>query len=157
MISENYCDGIITKGIGGFYYVKSGEKLIECRGAGRLRKNELSPIVGDYVTVKLLDDKTGSVVEIKPRKNYLTRPGVSNVDAVMLVSAARSPLPDMLLTDKLLVIAESKNIHGFICLNKTDLAESGEVRDFISVYEPYGSILMSLTWLMNLGTMSSLV
>lgn len=137
--------GTIIKGIGGFYYVRTGEDTIECRARGKFRKNELSPIVGDTVTVALNPDGSGQVMEIHERKNFLIRPGVANVDTLVLVSAAKSPLPDMLLIDKLLVIAESKGIECIICLNKTDLASSEEARDFISVYKKasYPCILAS--------------
>ena len=74
-------------------------------------------------------------MEIHPRKNFLVRPGVANVDTLVLVSAAKSPLPDFLLLDKLLVLAESKGIDAIICLNKTDLVEEEEVSEFTSVYE----------------------
>lgn len=133
--SENRLTGTIVKGIGGFYYVKSADAVIECHARGKFRKDELSPIVGDKVTVSLNDDGTGHIIKIHPRKNFLIRPGVSNVDVLVLVSAAKSPLPDYMLIDKLLVIAESKGIETIICLNKTDLADSDEIDEFISVYE----------------------
>lgn len=136
MIKNKSCaDGTIVKGIGGFYYVRTENDTVECHARGKFRKNELSPIVGDKVTIEFNDDGTGHIVKIHPRKNFLIRPGVSNVDVLVLVSAAKSPLPDFMLIDKLLVIAESKGIDAIICLNKTDLAESDEIKDFISVYE----------------------
>ena len=143
--NKNRVEGTIVKGIGGFYYVRTEAGVIECRARGKFRKNELSPIVGDKVTAALNPDGSGQVVEIHERKNFLIRPGVSNVDKLVLVSAAKSPLPDMLLIDKLLVIAESKGIECIICLNKTDLASYDEAKDFISVYEKasYPCILAS--------------
>ena len=137
-MEEKYIDGIIIKGIGGFYYVKTPDSIIECHARGKFRKNALSPIVGDKVTVLINPDETGSIFKIHERKNSLVRPGVANVDSIILVSAARSPLPDFFLIDKLLVLAESKGIKGYICLNKTDLAENNDISDFKSVYEKAG-------------------
>ena len=134
-MEKSCAEGIIIKGIGGFYYVKTDEETIECHARGKFRKNDLSPIVGDRVKIELNKDGTGHIVEIHPRKNFLVRPGVANVDTLVLVSAAKSPLPDFLLLDKLLVLAESKGIDAIICLNKTDLVEDEEVSEFISVYE----------------------
>ena len=133
--NKNRLTGTIIKGIGGFYYVRTDKDTIECHARGKFRKNELSPIVGDRVTISINPDGTGHIVEILPRKNYLIRPGVANVDVLVLVSAAKSPLPDYLLLDKLLVIAESKGIEAVICLNKTDLADIEEAEKFISVYK----------------------
>ena len=86
----------------------------------------------------LASDGTGSIVKIHPRKNFLIRPEVANIDVLVLVSAMRSPLPDFGLIDKLLVIAESKNIEGVICLNKTDLSESDEIADVSEIYRKAG-------------------
>ncbi|MBE7055677.1 MAG: GTPase RsgA, partial [Ruminococcaceae bacterium] len=133
--NENRIVGTIIKGIGGFYYVSTADDVIECHARGKFRKNELSPIVGDVVEITMNPEGTGNIREIKPRKNFMIRPGVANVDVLVLVSAAKSPLPDYSLLDKLLVIAESKDIKAVICLNKTDLAELDEVREFMSVYE----------------------
>lgn len=133
--NTNRLTGTIIKGIGGFYYVRTAAGTVECHARGKFRKNELSPIVGDKVSISINPDGTGHITEILPRKNYLIRPGVANVDALVLVSAAKSPLPDYLLLDKLLVIAESKGIEAVICLNKTDLADTGEAEEFISIYK----------------------
>lgn len=133
--NENQITGTIVKGIGGFYYVKTEDSIVECRARGKFRKDALSPIVGDRVTVLLSPDGSGQVSKIHERKNFLIRPGVANVDTLVLVSAAKSPLPDLLLLDKLLVIAESKGIESIICLNKTDLVNSSEIEEFMSVYK----------------------
>ena len=139
MISqEKHLDGVITKGIGGFYYVSCGDRMIECRARGAFRKQGVLPIVGDKVSLKLNDDGSGSVEEIYERKNFLVRPGVSNVDAIVLVSAAKAPLPDFFLTDKLLVTAEKKGIEGIICLNKIDLVSKDEAEEFCNVYTKAG-------------------
>ena len=133
--NKNLVSGTIVKGIGGFYYVRTKDTIVECRARGKFRKDEQSPIVGDNVDVLLSGDGTGQVSKIHERKNFLIRPGVANVDTLVLVSAAKSPLPDMFLIDKLLVIAESKGIECVICLNKTDLVDTDEAEKFTSVYE----------------------
>ncbi len=138
MISSHELTGTILKGIGGFYYVSTPEGVIECHARGKFRKKDLSPIVGDKITLTLAQDGTGSIDTIHQRKNFLIRPEVANVDTLVLVSAIASPLPDFLLTDKLLVTAESKGIEGIICLNKTDLATQSDAQEFCDVYTKAG-------------------
>lgn len=133
--SQNRFVGTIVKGIGGFYYVSTCEDIIECHARGKFRKNDLSPIVGDTVTVLVGNDGTGSIDKIHPRKNFLVRPDVANVDTLVLVSALHSPSPDLMLIDKLLVTAQSKGIECVICINKTDLALNDEIEEFSRVYE----------------------
>lgn len=130
--------GIIIKGIGGFYYVTTEKGIVECHARGKFRKDELSPIVGDVADIVLSPDGTGHIHKIHERRNFLIRPGVSNVDVLILVSALKSPLPDFSLIDKLLVIAESKGIEAVLCINKTDLAENDEAEEFMSVYRRAG-------------------
>lgn len=56
----------ITKGIGGFYYVRTEEGIVECKARGIFRKRGISPVAGDNVV--LSPDKT-MIDEILPRKN----------------------------------------------------------------------------------------
>lgn len=135
---NNELTGKILKGIGGFYYVSTENGIIECHARGNFRKKALSPIVGDTITLNLASDGTGSIVKIHPRKNFLIRPEVANIDVLVLVCAMRSPLPDFGLIDKLLVTAESKNIEGVICLNKTDLSDDEEIASVGDIYKKAG-------------------
>ena len=44
-------NGIITKGIGGFYYIKSQGEIYECKARGKFRKDKVIPMVGDKVEI----------------------------------------------------------------------------------------------------------
>lgn len=138
MIFSQELNGTIVKGIGGFYYVSTEKGIIECHARGKFRKTDLSPIVGDRITLTLAEDGSGSIGQIHTRRNFLVRPEVANIDVLVLVCAMRSPLPDFQLIDKLLVIAESKNIKGVVCLNKTDLSDSQEVDEVSGIYQKAG-------------------
>lgn len=116
--------GIIIKGIGGFYYVSAENgDIVECKARGIFRKNKLTPLAGDRVVFSLTDStqKKGSIDQIEERSSILVRPAVVNVNQMVAVIAARSPEPDMILLDKLLVTAEGKGIKAVVCINKTDL------------------------------------
>ncbi|MDP4093848.1 MAG: ribosome small subunit-dependent GTPase A [Bacillota bacterium] len=133
-------EGIIIKGIGGFYYVKTEEGLYECKARGVFRKKNLTPLPGDRVSVAVTDveKKKGSISEILPRDSELVRPAVSNVNQLATVIAVKSPLPDFDLLDKLLVSASIKGIQTIICINKIDLDESQEYKKIIQVYSAAG-------------------
>jgi ribosome biogenesis GTPase len=111
--------GIIYKGVGGFYYVHTHEGMFVCRGAGRLRLS-VTPKVGDKVEF-IPDGKEGSITNVLPRKNELSRPMVANVDMLIIVIAAL-PAPDYLLCDKLIIQAKAAGITPLIFANKSDLA-----------------------------------
>ncbi len=113
--------GIILKGIGGFYYVETVERIVECRARGIFRKNSVKPLPGDIVEIEELNDGSGSVTEIFPRKNSFVRPPIANIECLVIVVAVDNPKPDLKFIDKMLVIAESNKVEPIICLNKCDL------------------------------------
>lgn len=114
-------EGIILKGIGGFYYVDTADGLIECKARGRFRKTVGKPIVGDRVTLEVQpEDGTGYLLDIAPRKNSLVRPAVANLDLVVAVASAAPPVTDPFLIDKVTAIAVHKEIGALVVINKTD-------------------------------------
>ncbi|MCD8390633.1 MAG: ribosome small subunit-dependent GTPase A [Firmicutes bacterium] len=122
-------NGIIIKGIGGFYYVRSADKTVyECRARGVFRKDGITPMIGDRVEIDA-EGKTGSIVRIAERKNSLIRPPVANIDALVIVAAAASPSPSLFLIDKMILNAEINGIEPIICINKTDLADGRDIED----------------------------
>lgn len=119
--------GTIIKGIGGFYYVSSDDGIHECKARGIFRRKDLTPLTGDRVIFSVTDpvQKKGNIDEIQVRSSLLVRPAVANVDQMIAVIAARSPEPDLLLLDKLLISAKKQNIDSILCINKTDLDHEG--------------------------------
>lgn len=128
--------GIIIKGIGGFYYVKVQDSIYECKAKGIFRKDAVSPLPGDNVSISVIDEekKKGNIDKIQPRVSQLVRPAVANVNQVAVVLAAKSPQPDFMLADKLLITARRSGIDAFICINKIDL---DEIKNFRKTAEAY--------------------
>lgn len=119
-------EGIIIKAISGFCYVKVNDKLYECKPRGAFRKSNITPVVGDRVEITVVGDK-GTVEAIKPRKNYLLRPPISNLDKLFIVSSCSIPAVNTLLIDRMTVIAENFNIKPVIVFNKCDVGDFGEL------------------------------
>ncbi|WP_031473472.1 ribosome small subunit-dependent GTPase A [Agathobaculum desmolans] len=123
-------EGIILKGIGGFYYVDTADGLIECKARGRFRKTVGKPIVGDRVTLEIQpEDGTGYLLDIAPRKNSLVRPAVANLDLLVAVASAAPPVTDPFLIDKVTAIAVHKGIGALVVINKTDSDPGDELFD----------------------------
>jgi ribosome biogenesis GTPase / thiamine phosphate phosphatase len=138
-LEEEIIEGKILKGIGGFYYVLDSENIIhECKAAGRLRKGKIKPLPGDTVVFAAQDgDLIGFIEKILPRKNQLKRPMVANVDQVVITIAIKSPKPDLILVDKLLIMASIAGIKPIICINKSDLASKEDMQALVSQYSKY--------------------
>ncbi len=126
--------GIIIKAISGFFYVESDGEIYECKARGNFRKNKITPLAGDRVSFEV-DNGTGMVTEILPRKNELVRPPVANVEKLIIVSSYETPAPNALLIDRVIAIAENKGIEPIIVFNKNDL---GEFDEWISIYNKAG-------------------
>ena len=84
-------EGLVIKGIGGFYYVQCGDVLHACRARGKFRKDKISPYAGDRVRIEVDANDEGYVQEILPRKNFLVRPPLANLDKLFVVSSVREP------------------------------------------------------------------
>lgn len=117
--------GIIIKGIGGFYYIKTDSGIVECKARGKFRHNELKPMVGDKVEIKIEKDK-GVIEKILDRTSELIRPTVANVTQAFVVFAVKNPDINYDLLNRFLVLCEHNNINAIVCLNKVDLCTEEE-------------------------------
>ena len=134
-------NGKIIKGIGGFYYVDTEKGLYECRARGIFRKNKITPLVGDRVSISVVDEenKKGVVEEIEKRDTELVRPPIANVDKALIVFAIKNPSPNLSLLDRFIVLAEKENLEIVIVFTKVDLDADGELlAELKSIYEVSG-------------------
>ncbi len=171
-------NGIVVKKTLGQYTVRSADgSPIECALSGNLRKQLIYPTadpsslrrhvmavkdldtvdpvaVGDHVTYLLAEDGTGTIAEIQPRQNKLSRPAVdggrrfkksgpieqvmvANVDQIVVVMPAANPPPHWELLDRYLATAEAAGVPALICLTKVDLGADGFSRE-IDLYQQIG-------------------
>ncbi|QAT51252.1 ribosome small subunit-dependent GTPase A [Caproiciproducens sp. NJN-50] len=113
--------GLILQGIGGFYSVEAAGRIYECRARGIFRKNGVTPLAGDLAAISAEPDGTGTVNEILPRRNFLLRPPVANLDQLVVVVSACEPSPNLLNTDRAIAAALDKGIEPALVFSKTDL------------------------------------
>lgn len=151
--------GRVIKGLSGFFTVDTDKGQIVAQVPGRLKKERKGTdivAVGDWATVSMNADGTGTIEEVAERESVLsrTRPGahdgrrlaadreqvlVANPDQVVLVFAVRKPRPSLRKLDRFLVVAEMNNLPAIINANKVDLIDStDEAREMFQVYEDLG-------------------
>ncbi|MDE6208471.1 MAG: ribosome small subunit-dependent GTPase A [Lachnospiraceae bacterium] len=133
--------GKIIKGVGGFYYVHvvhSG--IFKCSAKGIFRYKKIKPLVGDNVKLEIISEyeMTGNITDILDRSNELIRPAVANIDQALVVFAVKSPMPNLNLLDRFLVMMETRGIDTVICFNKVDLADEEELSNLKSIYMKAG-------------------
>lgn len=122
MVTEGY----IAKGIGGFYYVRTAEGLVECKARGIFRKRNISPVAGDRVR---LSADGSAIDEILPRKNVFARPPVANLDILFIVASTVQPVPSTLILDELTAAAVYKGVQPVLVITKADLSAADSLTE----------------------------
>jgi ribosome biogenesis GTPase len=132
--------GLILKGVGGQYTVKTKKGKYVCEPRGVLKLEEQRLLVGDFVQITIIDSKNneGVIEKILPRKSELFRPAVANVSQVVVCFSVKKPEIQLDLLDKLLTLIEYKDLKALICLNKVDIDEQNKIADYEKIYKKAG-------------------
>lgn len=134
--------GRIVKGIAGFYYVYADNgKTYECKARGIFRKDKIKPMVGDEVSLDVLNETepAGNITGLLPRKSELIRPAVANVDQALIVFALTHPEPNYMLLDKLLLQFRIQGLPVILVFNKEDLVKESETLRVRDIYKNSGA------------------
>lgn len=136
-------EGVIVGIKGGFADVGLESGIARCKIRGKLRLMEEELLAGDYVRV---DDSGGEhlLSEVLPRRNRLIRPPVANVDCVAIFTPLRTPDADLMLTDRLCILAEKQRLSVIICATKADIGEEGKLGFISEHYRGSGYEVVSL-------------
>lgn len=129
-------DGLILKGIGGFYYVETADGIYECKARGLFRKQKITPLAGDRVKITVNENQENTIDVIEERKNSLIRPPVANLDRLFIIASIVDPVINTVVLDRIIAIAEYKEIEPVIVITKTDL--SSDYNDIFNIYSNAG-------------------
>ena len=123
--------------------------------------------VGDHVTYLLSEDGTGTITEVQPRQNKLSRPAtdggrqfkkkgpleqvmVANVDQIVVVMPAANPPPSWDLLDRYLATAEASAVPALIGFTKADLL-TADLSQEIEMYRQIGYHVIVTSAVSGLG------
>ena len=151
-------EGVIIKGVGGSYEVdlNDSQRIVIAKPRGIFRKKEIaiSPMVGDMVSVSLLDDGSAVIEKIHERKSQLVRPKVANVGQALVVFAYKEPDLHLDLLDRFIINCEAANVRTIIAFNKVDLLDEknrDEARTIKEMYEKIGYKVIDISTYKNTG------
>lgn len=128
-MKESKTDGLIIKAISGFYYVEVADKIYECKARGAFRRDKSAPLVGDLVTISLSQKGYPVIDKIHPRKNFLVRPPMANIDNIVIVCSTVSPSPNYTVIDKMISTAVYNDMEPVIVISKSDICPGDELFD----------------------------
>ena len=137
--------GLVLKNYNGYYYVQVGDVTYTCKVKGKMKQNRFSLATGDIVLLEQGANGEGMIKKVLPRKNFLPRPTMANLDLFVATFACAAPDFSFLLADKLLALAELAQIPAILVLNKEDQAPAGLVGQVRSVYENIGYEVFTLS------------
>ena len=132
--------GFIIENISNLYQIKNDNKVYEATARGKFKKDDITPVVGDFVQFEIVDEenKKAVITEIEERKVYIKRPKLANITQLIFVLSSKEPKPDLLMLDKQLAFAEFLNIKSVIILNKIDLDKKHEFAQIENTYKKIG-------------------
>ena len=142
--------GLIIENIANLYKIENREQdkskknnkkeIYEAYARGKFKKEEITPVVGDFVEFEVTDkeNKKAVITKIQERKVYIKRPKMANITQLILVVSSKNPKPDLLMLDKQLAFAEFLGIKVCIVLNKIDLDDEKEFKRVKEIYEKIG-------------------
>lgn len=127
-------EGQIYKIHSDFYYVYDGVNNFECKVREILKKRKERILVGDFV-----EFGSGVIEKLIPRKNFISRPSVANIDRIIIVSALKEPDLNFEQLNRYIALAKYHNIEAVLCFNKSDLKWDRHVKNkILDIYEPLG-------------------
>lgn len=141
--------GLVIKNTGSWYIVKTDDGAeINCKIKGNFRLKGIrttNPIaVGDNVTILPNSDGTAFITSITERKNYIIRRSsnlskeahiiAANVDQALLIVTLAHPITSTTFVDRFLATAEAYRIPAVIIVNKIDLLENDEDKEYLDTW-----------------------
>lgn len=110
-----------------FYYVinKESQEVYECKRRERLKKEQKEVVVGDLVEFDVVNEEAqqGVITTILPRKSFITRPPIANIDQNIIIMSLREPLLDISQLDRFIVHTQLANLEMVVFINKMDLKD----------------------------------
>ena len=111
--------------------------------------------VGDMVEFDETNGNTGVIHSIEERKNYISRKApkikgasyrgerleqiiAANIDQIIVISSVHQPEFNNKTLDRFLITAESAHIKSVITINKSDLINNDEIKNWVDLYKNLG-------------------
>jgi ribosome biogenesis GTPase len=148
-------EGVIVRHYGLWFDVQTDAGLLRCTLRGILKRERVKTdlaAVGDHVQTTLAsletDPPEGVIEQVAPRIRSLSRLArgtddveqviLANPDELLAVFAIREPTPSPRMIDRLLLIAEARDLPAVVCFNKIDLVRDERLNELTRRFEMAG-------------------
>jgi ribosome biogenesis GTPase / thiamine phosphate phosphatase len=115
-------DGLVVTYFSDFYNVrKRNGMMVQCKRKALLKKQGLSVVVGDFVTLEETESDMGWITGILPPSTQLTKPKIHNISHVLIACPWQEPSLDLRQMDRLLCKVQLAGLTPLLVLSKADL------------------------------------
>jgi ribosome biogenesis GTPase len=115
-------DGLVVTYFSDFYSVrKVNGDLIQCKRKALLKKQGLSVVVGDFVTLDETESSMGWITGILPPTMTLSKPKIHNISHVLIASPWQEPQLDLRQVDRLLTKVLLSGLSPLLVFTKADI------------------------------------
>ncbi|MEW6051643.1 MAG: ribosome small subunit-dependent GTPase A [Candidatus Zixiibacteriota bacterium] len=111
--------------------------------------------VGDDVQFSRIDNQSGSIEQVLPRRTTFSRPSkgmekkqqviAANLDRMAAISSVVSPPLKTGLIDRLLIAAQMGHLEPLIVINKIDLGRPGQLDEIVAAYRTMGCLVVEVS------------
>ena len=146
--------GRIIKKESNEYIVINDSRKYKVPARGKINYKNGQVLVGDLVKI---DEDNNIIDEILPRKNFLRRPKIANVDYGIIVMSLKNPDYSSNLLDKNISFLTFNKIDPIICFTKVDLLNKDELKSFEEIKNYYESIGIKTFFNTELDSLKKLI
>ena len=115
-------DGLVVTYFSDFYSVrKVNGDIIQCKRKALLKKQGLSVVVGDFVTLGETESSMGWITGILPATTTLSKPKIHNISHVLIACPWQEPQLDLRQVDRLLTKVLLSGLSPLLVFTKADI------------------------------------
>jgi ribosome biogenesis GTPase len=125
-----------------YFTLDTSEGIYQVIRSGRLKKDSELICTGDMAdcTITNTDTHEAIINSIHPRRSFIPRPALANLDQVVMVSSLLEPSIEFEIFDRFLVTAAAFSFTPLIVFNKSDLLSADGRRETDRIIDVYRSI-----------------
>ena len=115
-------DGLVVTYFSDFYTVQKRDgRLLQCKRKALLKKQGLSVVVGDFVTIDESEASMGWITGILPPTTTLSKPKIHNISHVLIACPWQEPTLDLRQIDRLLTKVQLSGLSPLLVFTKADI------------------------------------
>lgn len=134
---SHHAEGMVVRRAADRAWIHTADGVIECKMGRGLARVSGRLAVGDRVKIEIHSAHEARVTEVSPRKNYLPKPHLANLNQIIIVTAFKAPPMNLIFFDRMIVIGSALRLSLLLIFNKLDLAKEDE-RDISGQYKRLG-------------------